>query len=307
MTVCIAARSEAMLLMVADRMITSGDIEFEPPIAKITLLTSSIAIMFSGDSALYAEVAQELLIDVRARIAAEPTNWLKVKDVVDLYCKHWARARYRLAEIEVLAPYGLTRETFLSQIVTLDPRIAEKISDGMTSQRLPGLEVIIAGVDQRFGADDPRVSIYHVADGFAMCQDQISFVAIGTGARHVESQLMRSHYTGNTENPEACLLLYSAKRDAKIAPGVGNETDIFAIGPMVGQNLLLPDDLKSALEAQYQKIKVKDKKARQMGISEIDRALRAAANQATQAQEPSATAGTAISAVSTGIGPAPSI
>jgi hypothetical protein len=39
-----------MIVLALDRMITAGDIQFEPPTGKITALTSSIAIMASGDN-----------------------------------------------------------------------------------------------------------------------------------------------------------------------------------------------------------------------------------------------------------------
>jgi hypothetical protein len=43
MTVCIAARSNGPLLLASDRMLTAGDIQFEPPVRKLHMLTSSIA------------------------------------------------------------------------------------------------------------------------------------------------------------------------------------------------------------------------------------------------------------------------
>ena len=44
-TVCIAARSQGNLVLASDRMLTAGDIQFEPPTSKMALLTSSIALM----------------------------------------------------------------------------------------------------------------------------------------------------------------------------------------------------------------------------------------------------------------------
>lgn len=57
MTVCVAAISQSstgtglMITGASDRMLTAGDIEFEPEQSKIQPLTNSIALMLAGDSA----------------------------------------------------------------------------------------------------------------------------------------------------------------------------------------------------------------------------------------------------------------
>jgi len=284
MTVCIAARSEGIILLLSDRMITAGDIEFEPPTRKITMLTSSIGMMYSGDSALHAEIAQDLMTDIQERIRDDPQNWLKVRDVANWYAKYWAEAKFRRAEIEVLAPLGITRKTFLEQVGRLEPKIADKITEAMGAQSVPGIEVIIAGVDLRFGT--PAPSIYHVADGYLICADQAAFAAIGTGARHAESQFMLAKYSGAVPNGEALLLAYSAKRDAEVAPGVGTETDIVAIGAAIGMSLELPEPLKSKIETEYQKIRAKDELVRRKGRAEVARYLDELAKNIPQSQQP---------------------
>jgi len=51
MTVCIAAVCEGNILIGAsDRMLTSGDIQFQPPTTKIYTFTTSINVMTSGDA-----------------------------------------------------------------------------------------------------------------------------------------------------------------------------------------------------------------------------------------------------------------
>jgi 20S proteasome alpha/beta subunit len=288
MTVGIAVRSEGMIILVSDRMITSGDIEFEPDAVKINLLTTSIAVMFSGDSSLHAEVIQDVIIEVNQCVKDEPNIWLNVRDVANLYIKHWNEARFRRAEHDVLAPLGLTRKSYLDKIVNFPPAIIDRVMKAMSDARVPGVEVIVAGIDQRFGK--PAPSIYHVADGYAMCADQSAFAAIGSGARHAESQMMLAKYSSRTGNGEALLLAYSAKRGAEIAPGVGNDTDILVIGPGMGQCFELPADAKEKIESEYQTIVKKDRDARVEGFREIDTFL---ASQ-TNASQKQAVAGTAI-------------
>ena len=59
LTACIAIRSHSAVFMVSDRMLASGDIQFEPPAEKIMFLTNSIAVMASGDSAFHHEIMKD--------------------------------------------------------------------------------------------------------------------------------------------------------------------------------------------------------------------------------------------------------
>jgi hypothetical protein len=59
-------------------MLTSGDIEFEPLQEKIYQMTTSIAIMLAGDSALQSEILQKVRLDVYERIQHDPQNWWAV-------------------------------------------------------------------------------------------------------------------------------------------------------------------------------------------------------------------------------------
>src|SRR4051794_18031389 len=97
-TVCIASRSYGAVFGISDRMITSGDIQFEPPARKIHFLTSSIAIMASGDLAFHTEILDEVVRIVNERVKANPTVWMLVKDVVDLYLAERNRAKLKRAE-----------------------------------------------------------------------------------------------------------------------------------------------------------------------------------------------------------------
>jgi hypothetical protein len=69
-TVCIAARSEMSIVGVSDRMLTSGDIQFDPSATpKLTVLTNSIAVMQSGDAAFNTEIMREVNPIIVDRIA----------------------------------------------------------------------------------------------------------------------------------------------------------------------------------------------------------------------------------------------
>jgi len=146
-----------MVILISDRMITTGDVEFEPNAPKIHQLTSSISIMYSGDAHLFAEVHQDLRKEVQRRIDENPDEWLQVRDVAGLWSRFYTEARMRHAEPNVLGPYGLTRKTLVEKWATLDADLAEKLMSKMLSYPIPSVEVIIAGVDLRHGYALPTI------------------------------------------------------------------------------------------------------------------------------------------------------
>jgi hypothetical protein len=80
LTVCIAIRGLSTIFLISDRMITSGDIQFEPPNEKIIFPTSC---------------------------------WWLVKDIVDVYINARNAAKLKRAEAAILSPLGFSRNTFL--------------------------------------------------------------------------------------------------------------------------------------------------------------------------------------------------
>jgi hypothetical protein len=233
-TVCVAAMCGGNIIFGAsDRMLTARDVEFEPPNAKIIGLTTSIAIMWAGDSGLQAEILASVISDVYDRIRAEPNNWWAVRDVAHLYRRYFNEARLRRSETTVLAPLGLDRSTYISEQRKLSPSLARSLADKLIYFDMPGVEAIFAGVDTT-GPAPPNAHIYVARGAEITCHDMIGFAAIGVGMRHASSQMMFAGHTGNAELPETLLLTYRAKKRAEVAPGVGEDTDMFAVGPGLG-------------------------------------------------------------------------
>jgi hypothetical protein len=76
---------EGIIFGISDRMVTAGDIQFEPPQPKIYPLTTSIVAMVSDeDAALHAEILQDLSFDVADRVDKNPADWLEVEFVADI-------------------------------------------------------------------------------------------------------------------------------------------------------------------------------------------------------------------------------
>lgn len=223
MTVCIAAISYNSVLGAADRMLTSGNIQYEPAIPKIYDLTSSVAIMFAGDAFLYSEILQ----GVKSLITNDST--FTVEEVSDIYIQVYNSVRFKKLENEILAPYGFTLSSFIekqkapsSEDAGLLVALQNHIVNFKPSEE--GVDVLIAGLDKT-GAH-----IYRIIENSKECCDNPGFASIGAGYRHAESQFMLARYKPFTYFQETLLLTYLAKKKSEVAPFVGKEaTDMYMI------------------------------------------------------------------------------
>jgi hypothetical protein len=194
----------------------------------IQRITSSIGVMIAGDAALQVEILSLVAAEVNERIRVEPHNWWNVKDVAELYSKHCKAARLRRSETALLAPLGLDRDTFLRRQREMSPALVKQIASELINFEPPSVSTIFAGVDTT-GA---HIWVAHNAN--ISCQDGVGFAAIGAGYWHADSQLMFAGHTRQRPLPETLLLTYSAKKRAEVAPGVGEGTDMFLVGPALG-------------------------------------------------------------------------
>ncbi len=248
MTVCVAAICEnGIVLGASDRMITAGDVEFEPEQSKIYPLTTSIAIMIAGDAALQTEMLDAVRGSVRERIAANPNNWIPVKDVADWYHEHYMSIRNRRAENALLNPLGLDRTSFITNQNHLAPALVSTLADELVNFSLSDIQAIVAGVD------DSGPHIYFASNHGTSCRDSAGFAAIGVGYWHANSQFMFAGHSRNKPFPDTLLLAYAAKRRAEVAPGVGQGTDMFVCGAPAGTYTSVGTHVLSNLERIYEK------------------------------------------------------
>lgn len=261
-TVCIAAICEGNIVVGAsDRMITAGDIQFEPAAQKAFGMTSSIAVMFAGDAALQVEVGQAVQAQVNAHIEAFPTVWLTVHDVAQMFVAHRNSVKQRRAEAAVLQPLGLTSETFLQGAHGFGPDLAKTIATDLVQFPLPAVAWIVCGIDHA-GAH-----IYTIHDGALTCQDQVGFAAIGWGARHAESQFMLAAHARHHSLAETLLLTYSAKKRAEVAPGVGYGTDMFTAGPGLGTLSIVHETVQNKVDVEY--VRIREGEATALNLAKI--------------------------------------
>ena len=234
MTVCIAAIcADSAIVGASDRMITSGDIEFERNQMKIWIFSPGaphIVAMVAGDMAVHAEILRDISKIIGECANDSSVKW-SVKDVAELYSRAYNEFQSKLAEKDILWPLGLDRESFHKR-ETEAPELVKRLTEDMQNFVRPNsyeiqTQVILAG------ADESGAQIYVVDDGKVHCETDIGFAAIGIGASHAESQFMFSGYTKYALAPEAILTVYQAKRRAEVAPGVGKETDLYVLCPPI--------------------------------------------------------------------------
>jgi hypothetical protein len=282
-TVCIAARAGPNLMGASDRMLTSGAIQFEPAIsAKPMSLTNSIAIMQAGDAAFHAEIFSEVSPIVLDRIQKEPNNWWRVKDVAELYVSCRNEIKRRRAESALLSPLGLTGDSFRRLQRELNDGVAEQLIRDIINYQVPRVSVLVVGIDPL----GPH--IYVMDDDEIRCNDLIGFAAIGIGARHAESQFMLGRHSWNSSAVDTGLLTYIAKKRSEIAPGVGEGTDMFTIGPGLGSLTIITPELMDGLDQVYQKLISEERRiqddARKEANNYVNRAAEAARRAADQAK-----------------------
>jgi 20S proteasome alpha/beta subunit len=251
MTVCIAAISErALVIGLSDRMVTAGDIQSQPEQSKIVRLTNSIFAMYSGDVGLATDLLNDVSSQVSARLQKDPQNWLSVSDVAGFWADAYLARRARRAEVELLAPLGLSLSSFIQRQKALSEDIAKRLTTELLAYRMEDVDLIFGGVDTRGPA------LYVANNERIFCCSGIGFAAIGSGSYHARSQLLFAGYTPDASGPKAVSCLSMAKRRAEVAPGVGHLTDsIMVLG--LGQTDTIHDSLmmeiRKACERQERK------------------------------------------------------
>ena len=264
MTVCVAAISDnAWIIAASDRMLTSGDVQFQPPQRKVFHINDSIIGLVAGDFALQTE----LFLMVYGAIAKaqkqqkDQNTPATVKWIADCYAWAYENVHRKRGSQMILAPLGLTTETFLTKQKDMAPSLVEKLTNQLIKFDLPETETIICGIDQ-FGPH-----IYVAEDGAVRCEDSVGFAAIGAGYWHAQSQLMFAGYTRLTPMSKALYQVYAAKKRAETAPGVGTFTDMHYIGP---NYISVRDDLVESIDQAYQRVRDGTEALRASAETEVD-------------------------------------
>jgi 20S proteasome alpha/beta subunit len=246
MTICVAALFRwdyglndvgFGIVTASDRMFTAGDVEFEPNQAKICHLTPRILILVAGELPVHSEAIRKL----QQTLAGQPN--LKVDEVAEIYGSFIRGYRQRQTEQFYLAPHGLTHETFRQHQSEMAPSLVADLVYKI-EHHIVDAEAIVAG------SDVTGTHLYHVdCDGFVSYHNDAGFLTIGIGQPHAKSFLMTRGYAKEWAYSSALVAVYSAKKHAEVAPGVGKMTDMRLISRDGWQ--VLPEEIFKATDAAY--------------------------------------------------------
>jgi hypothetical protein len=265
-TVCVAAMCEEnTLLGASDRMLTAGDVEFEPTTTKIYSITNSNVVMIAGESSLQIEILQRLYAFVAQRLKDMPNEWVPTGDIAIEYHRIYQNIKSTRAERRILNPLGLTVDTFVKRQNELSPHIAKDLTSEILNFEMPAIEAIVTGVDGN-GAH-----IYLVGNSEVNCRDAIGFAAIGAGYWHANSQFMFAGHTRNKPLPETLLLTYAAKKRAEVAPGVGQATDMFTMGPRPGSYVAIHPEVIEDVDKIYRRTRTRATRSVKTANQEVNK------------------------------------
>jgi len=202
----------------SDRMITAGNIQYEPQQLKVAFVAPRTLILIAGDYTVHSHAVATVFEQLRGNEKPRPL------DVARMYGVAIQGIQRRRAEDLFLAPLGLNTDSFMAQQKELSEAFVSSLTAQM--QDFEGYDVAALIV----GLDDHVAHIYSINHrGVVDCADDVGFAAIGVGAWHANSRLMQIGYVNRLNYAPALAAIYAAKRAAEIAPGVGKATDIHLI------------------------------------------------------------------------------
>jgi hypothetical protein len=216
-------------LTISDRQITAGDIEYEPEAVKICFITPHTLILIAGDYPTHSEALHRTQTDLLGTRDHHPHT------VAEIYASHMKTVKAERAAGLYLSPVFLTRESFLTNQHQFQTRFLDRLTNQLQDYQGPEAEAIVVGTQN-------LDSFIYLIDTQAIVQNysDVGFAAIGIGAWHAKSQIMRVAFTNQCNFFRALPVLFAAKKAAEIAPGVGKETDAFLI-TRLGWERILPD------------------------------------------------------------------
>ena len=215
MTVCIAAlfqwnygtraspKPAPAAIVVTDRMITAGDVQYEPQQTKTAQVTPHTLLVIAGDYSLHSQAAKATLFHFNGDQTASPES------IARFYGRKIQEIKMREAEDLCLAPLGLNTDTFLAQQKEMASHLSSRLTEQMQSYMGADVDALV------IGSSGDYVQIYGVdTKGIVSCFDDVGFAAIGIGAWHAKSRLMQAGYSNRTAFARAAALTFAAKKTA---------------------------------------------------------------------------------------------
>ncbi len=221
LTICtgIICENREKAIAVADRMITDDElsIQFEHRETKILTISKNCLAMTSGSAFFFQEILEPIIKKYKNESP-------KISKIVEEIKNSYAEIRMKKIEDFYFRPMGLTINQFNREQSNLDDRIMGGLVRALQDFEFPGgLQILVIGVDD-------EAHIYLVDNpGMSTPLDTVGWGSIGTGSPHADYTFISGGYYTEFPFNKAVCLAYEAKRRAEVAPGVGEETDIYHI------------------------------------------------------------------------------
>ena len=244
MTVCIAAICESgkAMVLAADAMITGEDlmIEYEFAASKLKQLTKNCVVAAAGNANLETDLI---------RMVRQAISELKAPSrdkVIEKTRQTYRALRERAIEDQILLPKGIESMAKFYDTQKSMLEVVAKAAYKEIEEFDLELDLIIASVD----SDGVHITV--VEDpGVATTWDDLSYHAIGSGYTHADTTLIIQDYDASCSLPEALLSVYTAKKAAEKAPGVGRKITHMAVIHKDGV-IMLADEQVKKIDEVYQ-------------------------------------------------------
>jgi hypothetical protein len=285
MTVCIAAVCNILpdlrpaIITASDRMITIGEIQYEPDQTKTVDLAAQTVGLFAGDMQLHAGIIVRVKERIREALHDNPTN-INVADIARIYGEEFAYYRRSKAEREILMPRGLDFDRFLSRQATMAHYQVRDIDAALAAYYIDST-AIIAGIDP----SGPH--IFKVTNpGIVECLDTPYFACAGSGEWLANTQFMLARYDKTFPFTKALWLTFAAKARAEIAGGVGERTDLVIVSALPSTIYRVPAEQMAKLYDLFRRTEEKERAARGEAENELEEYVRSLAqNTATSSDQ----------------------
>lgn len=269
MTVCIAAvcnmgptPNSTVVVTASDRMITIGELEYEPEQTKTVYLATQTVALCAGDMQLHAAVVPKVFDRIRKALQDDPRN-INVADIAEFYAEEFAFYRRKKAEREILFPRGLDFDRFLARQSTMAHYQVRDLDDALAAYYIDST-AIIAGLDPTGG------HIYKISNpGVATCWDTPYFACSGSGEHVASTQFMVAGFDKKWPLAKTVWLTFSAKAKAESAGGVGKQTDLVIVRHG-GRISAATEDEKDRLYKLFKQVTEQEAAAALAAVTEID-------------------------------------
>jgi hypothetical protein len=94
---------------------------------------------------------------------------------------------------------------------------------------------------------------------------------------------MLGRHSWRSSEVDTALLTYIAKKRSEVAPGVGEGTDMFTIGPLLGSFSLFTPEMMEGFDRIYKNLRASESKVEDDARKEANDYVREAANKRAQA------------------------